>query len=270
MLKINYAKTGISAEKYDQLIKSVRYEKNLMVKQYIEDAISKLMATATNTKKTKEEQDAARAKIVELQTELDNTNKKLTSLEPVYNEVLTNITSAKNEHAQNSKNSVRNLLRLTACADCTKLFKYCIIGDYDYNELAMLFNSLHDMNEKNFTEDGARKFANAGIYKELCDKIKDIARTTFSLPIASDYTDKINIKFNNQSVAILHEIYIKDVRIVLSRGKEKTFEGYAYKSLFNEVKEENGDVKMTDAGFKSKLAQIAVKYIAHTNVKATK
>ena len=111
--------------------------------------------------------------------------------------LVTTISEASNEHIKNDLNAVRNLLRLTACQNNSKLYKYVVINGEDNEKLYEAMERIYQIDKREIDEEG-RLCPSESIDKDYIftkEVIGEIAKSLFSLPIETELTKKVNIKF---------------------------------------------------------------------------
>lgn len=103
---------------------AITWEKCDMALTLNADAIKKQEAIISNDDSTPDEIKVAQSKLEALQAECVKIKSQQESVAEDYTTVLTAISSAHNDHAQNNETAVRNILRLSCCDDNSKFFKY--------------------------------------------------------------------------------------------------------------------------------------------------
>ena len=277
MLKINYATEISNKEKMDALFNAIHYESNTMMIAVNNDAIAICDKKIENKsgKLTEIQIEAEKAK----KTELEKSNKKLSeendTLHANWESVVTAIVGTSKEFENdgkktvvtNDETAVRNVLRLTACADNRKFFSYAILTSCDnFAQLYDNFYALHKIDDDTFESCGKRKYNdnNDQTFKTIEREIQALIKKMFSISIENEYTKKVNVKFNATDMGALHECYTSGISAMVSFSKKAgttEFNGYNCKFAITRKESKDGTVSYDGRKFMNLLATIAFQYI---------
>lgn len=211
LLSINFFAKDITEEKTAEFVNAVAHEKCEMNIQLLSDTISKLEEKILNKKGTyePEEVQAFEAQKIELETTRGKFEEQSADTLEVYDKVV-NAMSLKNENGfGNSKDVIRTVLRVLATWDNSKLVKYAIIPAFESPELYEALETIH-INSK-AGEDGniAMTKEVKEAYKKASNELESIIKRTFSLPFATEYTDKTRVKLTAEDKKLLNDCYVK-------------------------------------------------------------
>lgn len=277
MLKINYATDISNKEKMNALFDAVHFESNTMMIAVNNDAIAICDKKIENKsgKLTEIQIEAEKAK----KAELEKSNKKLKeendTLHENWESVVTAIAGTSKEFEKdgektivtNDETAVRNVLRLTACADNRKFFSYAILTSCDnFEQLYDNFYALHKIDEDVFESCGKRKYNdnNDQTFKTIEREIQALIKKMFSISIENEYTKKVNVKFNAADMGALHECYTSGINAAVSISKKAgtvTFDGYNCRFAIVRKENKDGSVSYDGKKFMNLLATIAFQYI---------
>lgn len=277
MLKINYATDISNKEKMNALFNTVHYESNEMMIAVNNDAIVICDKKIENKsgKLTEIQIEAEKAK----KSDLQKNNKKLKEendkLHENWESVITTISGTSREFEKdgekvvvtNDETAVRNVLRLTACADNRKFFSYAIlIACENFAQLYDNFYALHKIDEDVFESCRKRKYNdnNDQAFKTIEREIQMLIKKMFSISIENEYTKKVNVKFNAADMGALHECYTSGISALVSFGKKAgttEFNGYNCKFAITRNENKDGTVSYNGKKFMNLLATIAFQYI---------
>lgn len=277
MLKINYATDISNKERMNALFNAVCYEANEMMMAVNNDAIVICDRKIANKlgKLTEIQIEAEKAK----KSDLQKSNKKLkeenNTLYENWESVVATIAGTSREFEKdgekvvvtNDETAVRNVLRLTACADNRKFFNYAILTSCDnFAQLYDNFYALHKIDEDVFESCGKRKYNdnNDQAFKTIEREIQMLIKKMFSISIENEYTKKVNVKFNAADMGALHECYTSGISALVSFSKKAgttEFNGYNYKFAITRKESKDGTVSYDGRKFMNLLATIAFQYI---------
>lgn len=277
MLKINYAVNIEDREKLDALFSAVHYESNTMMIAVNNDAIAVCDKKIENKSgKLNEIQiEAEKAK----KADLEKSNRKLmeenNGLHEDWESVVSVISGARKEFEKdgektvvtNDETAVRNVLRLTACADNRKFFNYAILTSCDnFAQFYDNFYALHKIDEDAFETCGKRKYSdnNNESFRTIEREVQALVKKMFSISIENEYTKKINVKFNATDMGALHECYTSGISAMISFSKKAgimSFDGYNCRFAISRKEDKDGNVIYDGKRFMNLLATIAFQYI---------
>lgn len=211
MLKINFLNNDTTINQTKELAQAVRFELCDMTKKMNLDMIAKQAKIVANEKGTHDEDEitAAQAKIDKLEAENVKLDTIMEELRIVYDDVIEAMTMPNDKGYSNNADTVRTVLRVVACAENSKLYKYAIIPAFENETLYNCLEAIHvnnDVAEEGYSTNSKERVA---LYKSAQQELDNIMRDTFSLPIATPYTTALRVKLNAQDRKVLHDCYIK-------------------------------------------------------------
>ena len=207
MLKINFLNNDATINQITELAQAVRFELCDMTKKMNLDAIAKQAKIVANEKGTHDEDEiaTAQAKIDKLKAENVKLSTTMEELRTVYNSIIEAMTVPNDKGYSNNSDTVRTVLRVVACAENSKLYKYAIIPVFENESLYNCLQAIHvnnDVVEEGYSTNTKERVA---LYKSAQEELDNIMRDTFSLPIATPYTTALRVKLNEQDRKVLHD-----------------------------------------------------------------
>lgn len=147
----------------------------------------------------------------------------------------------------NSVASVRNMLRVLACAENQKLYNYALIPTLVDVDLYEALEQIHvARNNDTIGKDGSIKLGadSKNAYKVACKQLESIMKGYFSIPFSNEYTRQVRVKLNNQDIALLHDCYVTGFnnKIVECKDGSLKFQGRKVNTLCK--KDKNGNINM--------------------------
>lgn len=260
-MRINFLENFEDAT-INAIIPAVQYEANLMLQTMNDEAIAKLDKIIANQKESYSEDEIKVAKDKKSKLEAANADLVITNseLEPVYKSTLEVVTSANNGHVSNDLVAFRNLLRLVACSDNSKFFRYAIITDVDFSTFYEMFEKCHSI-DGDFDENGMRvHLAQAwNAHKDIKSEIEKILKKMFSLVADSDLTKKVTVRFNKTDLGMLHECYVTGLTVSAKKDKngEVVVGDCKFRTVITKKEGKDGSVKFEGGKFKELIAKIA-------------
>ena len=222
ILSINFYAGNITDEARNEFMQAVNHETSDMTIAYLNDTISRLQKQADSLRKNIDENgdDEGFSKTRKLDGILANiaTNEKAKdkavedseATQEVYDKVVTAMSLRNKDGFGNSKDVVRTVLRVLATWNNSKLLvKYAIIPAFQSPALYEALETIHITSKAgengNITMSKEVKEA----YKKASQELESIIKTTFSLPFATEYTDKTRVKLTAEDKKLLNDCYIK-------------------------------------------------------------
>lgn len=210
-LAINFYATNINEEKKAEFMGAISHEKADMTIQLLRDTIAKLEKKIANENETYSAEE-----VQAFQVQLDAANESLAKFEEehkdtleVYNKVVDTM-SLRNEHGfGNNKDVVRTVLRVLASWDNSKLVKYAIIPAFSSPALYEALETIHVTSKASDNGNIIMSKEVKEAYKNASNELESIIKNTFSLPFATDYTDKTRVKITADDKKLLNDCYIK-------------------------------------------------------------
>ena len=260
-MKLNFL-ANFDEETINAITTAVQYEANLMLQTMNDEAIAKQDKIIANQKGGYSEDEIKVAK--DKKSKLEETNANLvianTELEPRYKSTLEVVTSANNGYVSNDLVAFRNILRLVACSDNSKFFRYAIITDVDFSTFYNLFEKCHSI-DGDFDDNGMRiQLAQAWTaHKDIKSEIEKILKKMFSLSVDSDLTKKVAIKFNKTDLGMLHECYVTGLTVSAKKDKngEVVVGNYKFRTAITKKEDKDSNAKFEGDKFKELIAKIA-------------
>lgn len=264
-LSINFYAEKITNELKEEFAHAISHEKADMTIQLLKDTIAKLEKKIANENDnyTLEEVQAFQ---VQLDAAIETRNKfeeeHADTLE-VYNKVVDTMSTRNENGFGNSKDVVRTVLRVLASWDNSKLVKYAIIPAFSSPALYEALEAIH-INSKagengNITMSKEVKDA----YKKASNELESIIKNTFSLPFATDYTDKTRVKLTAEDKKLLNDCYIKGFSNKFDTDDDGnvTFKKRTINTLVKAKKDrKTQEVTYDYSGLASTIANIVIKH----------
>lgn len=221
MLRINFLNKKATDNQTKEFAKAVKYELCEMSIKMNMDIIAKQAIIETNEKGKYTEEDVkiARLKIDALEEKNIELTRIMTELEESYNLVISTMVAANEKGFSNKMDTVRTALRVVACAENSKLYRYAIIPAFQNEEL---YNALEKIHVTNTVSEGGYSTNNKEritLYKAAQEQLDDIMRETFSLPVETLYTAALRVKLNASDRKVLHDVYVKGFSNKMKKGE---------------------------------------------------
>lgn len=250
-------------EKYDSVIIACNYEANLMRIDLNDEQIKKFDSKLRSADASEKDKEAAQEKKDKLMADNAFYKQENAESEPTYLKVLNAISSAKNEYVQNDVNAVRNVLRLVACTENSKFFKYAILGDANLATMKELFDSVHTSVD---CDENGRPVYYATVWNnhaKIKDEIEKLLKRMFFIPVENEYTDKVSIKFNRTDLHMLHEAYVTGIKVDYKKDKEGKFESAktGLRTAIQSKKNRQGETTYSGTTFVESIAKLAFNHV---------
>ena len=204
---------------------AVRYELAKMSIEYNNATIAKRAVIATNENGTYSDSKVQEAllKIDELEEENGKLQGVIDECKEAWAKVIREMVEPNEKGFSNDAKTVRTVLRVLACAENSRLYKYAIIPAFENKALYDAMEEIH-VNSKVGTD--GHTIYNKEAYKKASDELDKIMRDTFSLTVETPYTKQVRVKLNATDRGILHSIYVKGFRNNFSTKEDTiTFKG---------------------------------------------
>lgn len=244
---------------------AIQYEGLDMTNTILMEKVASLEKSLQKDDLTEDEIKGIQRKIEKLNADIENNIKVMETLQPKWEYAIEIISSAKNEYTGNDKNAVRNVLRLTACQENQKFYKYVIINGEDNPLLYEAMERIHQVEGKTIDDYGKIEHTKEQFndYVISAGEIGKIVKSLFSLPIESEITKKVNIKFNKTDLAYIHSLYVKSLNVGFSRSKSKgiTYNGRTLRTLIQCKKDKEGMFHYNFTAFYEVISKLAIEYI---------
>ena len=221
ILSINFYAGNITDEARNEFMQAVNHETSDMTIAYLNDTISRLQKQADSLRKDIDENgdDEGFSKTRKLDGILANiaTNEKAKdkavedseATQEVYDKVITAMSLRNKDGFGNSKDVVRTVLRVLGSWNNSKLVKYAIIPAFQSPALYEALEAIHVNSVANENGELSMTKEVKEAYKKASQELESIIKNTFSLPFATEYTDKTRVKLTAEDKKLLNDCYIK-------------------------------------------------------------
>ncbi len=233
----------VTCKPIDLVSASVNYESLDMQNTYLAEKIVSLEKSLQKKDLTEEEVKAIKIKITKFNVEIEQNTKIMTSLKPKWEYTLNLISNAHNEYVKNDMDAIRNVFRLTSCQE-NRLYKYVVVNGEDNALLYEVMERIHQIDGQNIDdlgriEDSEERY---GDYNFSAMEIGKIIKSLFSIPIESELTKKVNVKFNKTDLAYIHSLYVKSMSVRFSNNKTNgtMYGGRVLRTLIQCKKDKDG------------------------------
>ena len=241
--------------------KAITWEKCDMLLTLNAEATKKQESIISSDEATADEIKVAQAKLEKLRAEYAEIKKQQESVTDNYTTVLTAISSAHNDHAQNDETAVRNILRLSCCDDNSKFFKLAILTKDTFESFYDSMVSLHDMDSDEIGANGLRKYSDKSnaVADTLEKDIQGLIKKMFSVSIENEYTKKVNVKFNKTDLSCVHETFVTGLSVDIKNSKKTgtTVDGVSFRYAIEKIEKKGKDPEYKGVRFKETLAKLA-------------
>lgn len=196
-----------------------------MKKNIIDEKINKLSNQLKVDSITVEKFKALTQELEKNNQVLEEINKYLETNSSKVEEVINSITGASLEYAENRRDAVINVFKVIACGENKSYFKYVFnnISQGTLEELYNLFTRIHEIrpDDINIGQFGYKNLTRADkeVYKKLAGRINKLLHDLLYIPVANEYTKKVNVRFNKTDFALLHSVFVKGATIKTHKSK---------------------------------------------------
>lgn len=274
MLNINFMSENLSATTEEsikarlELATAVKFEELDMLLTLDKDLIKALDKKIDNKagKYTIQQVEGFKSEKKQIEEDIATTEKTVEEVRPVYELVLARMTEVPEcSEYGNKLENVRNILRVIASAENTKLEKYALVETIGNKELYNALETCHSFS--NITDNGNRTQSKAlkDAYAKAESEVKSILKNALSLPFATYYTDSLRVKFNGVSLAKIHECYVTGISNKYEKDKESgdiNFKGHKVNTLISAKTSKDGKTTYNFAKLATLIARLTVEYIA--------
>lgn len=240
---------------------AITWEKCDMLLTLNADAMKKQESVISKDDSTPDEIKVAQSKLEKLREEYAEIKKQQESVTDDYTTVLSTVSSAHNDHAQNDETAVRNILRLSCCDDNSKFFKLAILTKETFESFYDSMVCLHDMESDEIGSNGLRKYSDKSnaVADALEKDIQGLIKKMFSIQIENEYTKKVNVKFNKTDLACVHETFVTGLSVDMKNSKKTgtTVEGVSFRYAIEKVEKKGKAPEYKGVKFKEVLAKLA-------------
>lgn len=255
----------VACKPIDVVSAAIQWEGLDMFNMYLMEQVDRLTKKLKKNDITKEEIEGIKKQIEKLESQIEKNESDKEFLFPKWDYVLKTISSARNEYVQNDKNAVRNVLRLTACQDNSKLYKYVVVNPMINEILYECMQKIHNIDDREIDNNGKLTGAEGfldGEYYISAVEIGKLAKSLFSIPVETELTKKVNVKFNKTDIAYVHALYVRGLSVYFNNTKDgTTYKGRQLKTLITCKKTKSGEKIYNFIGFYEILSKLAVEYL---------
>ena len=256
---------SVKCKPIDLVSWAVQYEGLDMMNTILMEKVASLEKSLQKDDLTEDEIKGIQRKIEKLNVDIESNSKVMYALQSKWEYAIEIISSAKNVYTSNDQNTVRNVLRLTACQENPRFYKYVVINGEDNQLLYEAMERIHQVEGKTIDDYGKIEHVEEQLndYVISAGEIGKIAKSLFSLPIESEITKKVNIKFNKTDLAYIHSLYVKSLNVGFSRSNSKgvTYNGRTLRTLIQCKKDKKGMLHYNFTAFYEVLSKLAIEYL---------
>ncbi len=255
----------VNCKSIDLVSAAVQYELLDMTNVYLSEKVTSLERSLQNKELSEDEIKGVKKKIEKFKCEIESNIQAMLVLKPKWEYVVENISNAHNEYVKNDECAVRNVLRLTACQKNRRLYKYVVINGVDNVALYEVMERIHHIEECDIDDNGCMcdSEIRSKDYAFSAAEIGKIVKSLFSIPIESELTKKVNMKFNKTDLAYIHSLYVKSlgVRFSISKDNMVTYGGRVLRTLITRKKDKDGIEIYDFTSFYEIISKLAIEYI---------
>lgn len=274
MLNINFLSTTLVANNEEsvkariELATAVKFEELDMLLSLDNDTIKSLDKKIENKngKYTCEQVEGFKSEKKILEENIASIEEKVAEVRPVYDLVIARMTEVQDGSEYGNKlENVRNILRVIATADNSKLEKYALIGFVGTSDLYESLEKCHSFDKVTDNGNKVQGKALKDSYAKAESEVKSILKNSLSLPFPTYYTDSLRVKFNGTSLAKIHECYVTGISNKFEKDKESgdiTFKGHKVNTLISAKTDKNGKTTYNFTKLATLIARLTVEYIA--------
>ena len=269
MLKINYLADMQNQELVNRAFNAINFERYDMDCTILSKSIEGCERTIGKDTSTPAEITLAKEKKKNFEKTLEETKKAMSELQADHDIFVNTVASASNDYTSNSIESVRNVLRLSACADNSRYFNIAIVSNIDNDYIGKFYEAFKACHEYDSACDCdgiqintvamRQKFDHCN--KLLLDETKGALRLMFSIPVENEYTKKVTVRFNSSDLKHLHECFVRDIEILTTKNRktgEVRVDGAQYRYAIKKTVKKDADTPTYEgATFKGLIAKLA-------------
>lgn len=254
---------NVTGENSDMYMEAVRFEENLLKISLNNDTIANKNKTLNSDYATPEEKAAAQAVIKKLEADNAKFEADNAKFAPSHKTLIDAVAVAGNAYVKNNVEAFRNVLRLCAAVGNSKMTKKALA----YNNINLcaiygIFEKCHSVAGCNGETVVANHMAQQALSKQVKSEIEKALKALFFVPVETEYTHKLSIKFNSGDINALHEAYVTAINIDVTKdkktGKVKSVDGYSFTTAIKEKRDRDGNVQYEGVRFVDNIAKIAM------------
>lgn len=243
---------------------AVQYELLDMTNSYLNGKVISLENSLQKEELSEDEIKGIRKKIEKIRDEIKRNINEMFVLKPKWEYAIDTISNAHNEYVKNNECAVRNVLRLTACQKNRRLYKYVVTNGIDNVALYEAMERIHQIEDCEIDDNGrvCDSETQSKDYVFSAAEIGKIVKSLFSIPIESELTKKVNMKFNKTDLAYIHSLYVKSlgVRFLINKDNVVTYSGCVLRTLITRKKDKDGRVSYGFTSFYETISKLAIEY----------
>lgn len=255
----------VNCKPIDLVSASVQYESLDMMNTFLKEKVSSLEKSLQNKELSEDEIRGIKKKIEKFESEIDKNIDTMLTLKPRWEYTISIISDAHNEYVKNDVYAVRNVLRLTGCQENQRLYKYVVTNGVENVPLYEAMERIHQIDGHDIDDLG--RFSDCETqskdYAFSAEKIGKIVKSLFSIPIESELTKKVNIKFNKTDLAYIHSLYVRSLNVRFSNSKDKgiVYNGRVLRTLIQHKKDKEGMDTYDFTMFYELISKLAIEYL---------
>lgn len=257
MSRINYA-INMNEETVNAISNAITWETCDMNLKIIENSIEKCNKTIKSDEATPAEVMAAEERKEELEKQAETVRNMQTEVAEAHEKFLQTVESAHNDHVQNNRDAMRNILRLSVAVDNARFESIAILRDgMEFKEFYDLFVSVHAFDAEDLQNGGIQN-------KAIRSQVAKTVSRLFQVPVESEYTKKIAVKFNNTDVYHMHECFVRGMVVNRSKNRKANtvnIDGGDFNYAIKKIEKKDGTVDYKGETFMKTLAQIAILHL---------
>lgn len=261
IMKINYLNNNNNEAVLNTVLEAIKWEMCDMNISLLDEQMETQERIVSSELRTLEEKKVASEKISNLTNQIDELMHAQSDLKVSHDTFLNTVANTSNEYTSNTVTAVRNVLRLSCCDENKKFFKHAILTEgIAWEEFYKNMCVIHDMNATSVDENGLHTYSKeeAENASSLAVKINGLVKIMFSIPLENEFTTKVNIKFNKTDMNVLHETFVTNANVDMTRSKKnKSVKGLSFRYSIEPIYNNGDIVGYKGNRFKETIAKIA-------------
>lgn len=263
-LNINFLNEKATADEKKEFFVAVKHEETQMLKTDCEIRIEKLEKSLKKEDISNDEIKALKTKLTAEKEILATLNDIITDTKPTHSKVLADMTKKNENHFGNKPEVVRNVLRVLATWENSKLVKYALVETFKGEALR---DALEDIHVNSQVDEHGCVIAAPEVkaaYKKASNELESIIKNTFSLPFESTYTTKTRVKITAEDKRLLHNCYVKGFKNKMNKNEATEVVDFAGREIVTAVKSKKdkrtGQIIYNYSGLYQIMCQIVMKH----------
>ena len=263
-LNINFLKETATEDMKNEFFTAIRHEETSMLISLCNENIEKLEKRLKKDDITEEEIKAITVQLKDEKAVLETLKATAKETHDTFNKVLEAMSQKNKDNFGNKKEVVRNVLRILATWDNSKLVKFALVDTFKGEALHDALETIHVNSKAN--EDGCIILSKdvKEAYKKASQELESIIKVTFSLPFETPYTEKTRVKMTAEDKKLLHDCYIKGFRNKFSQNEATGLVDYSGRQVNTLVKgkkdKKTGKITYNYSGLFQTVCQIVMKH----------